>query len=209
MPSERHDSRTWWKDRRVWIDTIIPGFILFALWLDGWFFPLILLPILYVLLVEKRSLGWLGFSTKNLWLSIVFGAAIAFALILVYYPIFMYYLPLILAGETPDLYVLFLDVVWYPAYEEVAYRSFALAHFAEPNGSCMSKRNVIVNLLQSILFVSIHGQHFTTPLVLIPVFLLALFNGCLFLRTKNAWGCIVSHSASNALALLLRYLYGG
>jgi hypothetical protein len=48
--------------REVWVAKVIPAIIFFSLWLDGWFFPLILLPIVYVLFVEKKSLGWLGFS---------------------------------------------------------------------------------------------------------------------------------------------------
>ena len=56
--------------REVWVAKVIPAIILFALWLDGWFFPLILLPTIYVLFVEKKSLGWLGFSRDKLYFSL-------------------------------------------------------------------------------------------------------------------------------------------
>jgi len=195
--------------REVWVEKIIPAFILFSLWLDGWFFPLILLPILYVLLIEKKSLGWLGFSGRELWLSTVISALIAFVLIGLYYPIFLHYFSYMLQRETIDNYGIFLDVVWYPVYEEICYRSFALTHFAEPDKSHASTRNIIVNLIQSLLFLSVHKHHFSTPLVLVPIFFLGLLNGFLFLKTRNISGCIVSHSALNSFALLLRYLQSG
>lgn len=191
--------------REVWIENVIPGLILFSLWLDGWFFPLILLPILYVLLFEKKSLGWLGFSKYELWHSIAIGVLLALVLTGIYYPTFLHYLPL-MRLETIDLYDVFLDVVWYPVYEEISYRSFALTHFTELDRSRFSTRNLIVNLFQSFLFLSIHKHHLSVPLVLVPVFFLGLLNGFLFLKTRNIYGCIVSHSALNGFALLLRCL---
>ena len=195
--------------REVWIKKVIPALILFSLWLDGWFFPLILLPIFYVLLVEKKNLGWLGFSGRGLWFSMVISAPIVFVLVGVYYPIFLYYLPYILQRGTIDNYGVFLDVVWYPAYEEICYRSFALTHFAELDKSRISTRNIIVNLIQSLLFLSVHKHHFSVPLVLVPILFLGLLNGFLFLKTRNIYGCIASHSALNGFALLLRYLQSG
>jgi len=192
--------------REVWVEKVIPALILFSLWLDGWFFPLILLPIVYVLLVEKRSLGWLGLSRHGLRSSTVISVLIVFVLSGIYHPIFLYYLPHMLQQGTMDLYKVFLDVVHYPVYEEITYRSFALAHFAELDRQYLSTRNIIANLSQSLLFLIIHKHHFSVPLVLIPVFLLGLLNGFLFLRTRNICGCIVSHSALNSFGLLLRYL---
>jgi len=190
----------------VWISTIIPGLIFFALWLNGWFFPLILFPILYVILVEKKNLDWLGFSGQKIFSSMIRSILIIFVLCGVYYPIFNHYLPDILKREPLTLYGIFLDVVWYPVYEEIAYRSFALTHFAELDKPYLSTRNLIVNLAQSFLFLSIHKHHFSAPLILVPVFLLGLLNGFLFLKTRNIYGCIVSHSVLNGFALLLRSL---
>jgi len=126
-----------------------------------------------------------------------------------YYPIFHYYLPYVLKREPVDLYSIFTDVVRYPVYEEIVYRSSALSHFAEPNKSNLSTRNLMVNLSQSLLFVSVHKQNFSVPLLLARVFLLGLLNGFLFLRKRNVLGCIVSHSALNSFALLLRCLQSG
>ena len=63
--------------RKVWVEKIFPALIFFSLWLDGWFFPIILLPIVYVLIVEKKSLGWLGFSRDKLYFSLSSGVIIA------------------------------------------------------------------------------------------------------------------------------------
>lgn len=188
--------------REVWVERIMPGIIFLSLWLDGWFFPLILLPVLYVLLVEKKSLEWLGFSRRGLKVSMLLGAVMALILGAMYYPIFLYYLP-VMKRLTIDLYNTFLDVAWYPIYEELTYRGFALTHFAVLDGSYLSLRNLSVNLIQSLLFLSIHKHHFGTPLVLIPVFLLGFLNGLLFLKTRNIYGCLLSHSALNGFALLL------
>lgn len=195
-------------ERRVWVEKIVPLFIFLALWLDGWFLPLILLPVLHVLFVEKKSLGWLGFSKRPLRFSIAAGTLVASVVVGLYYPIFLYYLTAIVERGTVGLYDFFWDVVWYPLYEEFSYRAFLLAHFADFN-RIASLRNIIINLFQSLLFISIHKHHFGLPLILIPVFMLGLLNGFLFLKTRNIYGCIVSHSIVNALALLLRYLQAG
>jgi len=126
-------------------------------------------------------------------------------LMIIYYAIFLYYLPLI-EKQLPNIYDVFTDVVWYPFYEEVAYRSFFLVHFAKPDRPVLSKWNLSVNLLQSVLFASIHKHHVTSrmPLVLVVVLFLALLNGFLFLKTRNIFGCLLSHSALNSFAWLLR-----
>ena len=191
--------------REVWVGKIFPLLIFLSLWLDGWFFPLILLPILYVLFVEKKSLEWFGFSRHRLWFSMFISVLIFFVLSVIYYPIFLYYLPRI-EKETIELYCVFLDIVYYPVYEEIAYRGFALTHFAELDDSYISNRNLLVNLFQSLLFLSIHKHHFGKPLVLIPVLLLGLLNGFLFLKTRNIYSCILSHSSLNGFGLLLRYI---
>jgi len=191
--------------REVLVAKVIPAIILFSLWLDGWFFPLILLPIIYVIFVEKKSLGWLGFSRHEIRFSLGVGVIIALVLSVAYYPIFLYYLDIMKIGIV-TIYSIFLDVVWYPIYEEVTYRSFSFSHFAEVDQSYLSSRNLIVNLFQSLLFLSVHKHHFSTPLVLLPVFFFGLVNGFLFLKTRNIYGCMASHSVVNGLALLLKYL---
>jgi len=80
------------------------------------------------------------------------------------------------------------------------------SHFAKLDRSCLSPRNLIVNIFQSFFFLSIHKHHFSAPLVLLPVFFLGFMSGLLFLKTRNIYGCIASHSAINGFALLLRLL---
>jgi len=193
--------------KKIWVYHIIPGVIFFALWLDGWFFPLILLPLLYVLVVEKKSMEWLGFSRGKFDFSVIACFLIDLVLIGMYYPIFLYYLPEKLTWEPPSLYGFFFDVIWYPVYEEIAYRSFFLIHFADFENSCLSTRNLIANLSQSLLFLAIHKHHVGMPLVFIPLFFLGFLNGFLFQKTRNLYGCIASHAILNSFALFLRYLY--
>lgn len=190
--------------RAVWVEKVVPGLILISLWLDGWFFPLLLLPLSYILLVEKKTLGWLGFQRHGVRFSASLGALISIVLSVAYYPVFLYYLPII-KQETIGLYKVFTDIFWYPLYEEVTYRGFALAHFADFGGSKLSARNLLANLSQSLLFLSIHKHNFTLGLylVLALIFMLGLLNGLLFLKTRNIYGCIVSHSALNGFALIL------
>ena len=165
---------------------------------------MLVLPFLYVILVEKKDLAWLGFRTQHVQTSICQGLLTTLFLMGVYYPIFLHYSPT-LSGRFPSLYDVFTDVVWYPVYEEVAYRSFLLVHFARADDSPLSRRNLTVNLIQSSLFLFVHKHHVAqgTPLILIPVLLLALLNGYVFLKTRNISGCLLSHSAVNGFALLL------
>jgi membrane protease YdiL (CAAX protease family) len=191
--------------RELLIGKVIPAFIFFSLWMDGWLLPLILVPILYVLLVEKKSLSWLGFSTHRILRSSFFGLLITLFLFAMYYLIFLNYVSYMLEKMVIDIYSVFSDIIHYPIYEEIAYRSFVFIHFAEFNQSALSRKNLLVNSFQSILFVSIHKHHFNLPLILIPIFLLGFLNGLLFLKTRNIFGCLASHSILNGSALLLGY----
>jgi membrane protease YdiL (CAAX protease family) len=105
-------------------------------------------------------------------------------------------------------YVLFTDVFWYPFYEEVAYRGFALAYLVPRELRVFSLRSLVGNLAQALLFVSIHHRYVTSgaPLFLVPVLLLGLANGFIFLKTRNIFGCFLCHSLANALALLIPLL---
>jgi len=188
------------------MEKVIPALIFFSLWLDGWFLPLILIPILYVPFVEKKELDRLGFTKFNLKRSVIFGLFIALASFIVYFPTFLYYLPYMSNGKI-DVYQIFSDVFHYPVYEEIAYKSFFLAHFSNLDESPFSTRNSVSNLIQSLLFVSIHKHHFSLPLVLIPILLFGILSGLLFLEPRNVFGCIFSHSILNGTALLLKYTY--
>jgi len=193
--------------RNTLIMKVFPALIIFSLWLDGWFYPLLLLPFLYVIFVEKKGFGFLGFRKEKLGLSILLGLAITAILFLVYLPIFVYYIPMLQAASI-GFYVVFTDVVWYPLYEEVAYRGFFLAHFTNPGAPLFSRRILLLNMSQAALFLSIHYKYVTAgqPLLLIPVFLLGFLNGFIFLRTRTIIGCIASHSILNGAALLLNQI---
>ena len=192
--------------RRILLEAVFPAFVVFALWLNGWFYPLILLPLLYVKFVDKRGLEWIGFSGRTLFNSGLLGVCSSLGVILVWYLFFVYYFPpLESVSVTP--YVLFTDVFWYPFYEEVAYRGFALAHLVPKEMSVFSL-SLVGNLAQALLFVSIHHRYVTsgTPLFLVPVLLLGLANGFIFLKTRNIFGCFLCHSLANTLALLIPLL---
>lgn len=186
---------------------MIPALIVLALWLDGWFYPLILLPILYVVLVEKKQLGWIGLTTRNLGPSIWIGLVLFAFIFLTYLPIFFHYQSTLQQVDLFDLYPLFTDAIWYPLYEEIAYRGFSLGHFTSSGEPLFSRKTMPANLVQSVLFLSIHYKHVAAghPLILIPVFLLGLLNGFLFLRTRNTVGCILSHSLLNLSAMALTH----
>lgn len=191
-------------ERGLLVSKGFPALIFFSLWLNGWFYPLILPPFLYVILVEKKGVQWLGFRMQEFKLSISLGLLTSIVLSVMYYLLFLHYSSLIVR-PLPSLYNVFTDVVWYPFYEEFAYRSFFLVHFAVLDSSNLSGKNLSVNLLQSFLFLSIHGHHAASgiPLVLVPVFLLAFLNGLVFMRTRNIFGCFLSHCITNSFAWLL------
>jgi membrane protease YdiL (CAAX protease family) len=193
--------------RRRLFEVVFPAFVVFVLWLDGWFYPLVLLPLLYVKFVDRSGLKWIGFRGRNLLSSALLGVCSYLGVILVWYLFFAYYLPpLESVSVTP--YVLFTDVFWYPFYEEVAYRGFALAYLVPREMRVFSLRSLVGNLAQTLLFVSIHHRHVTSgaPLFLVPVLLLGLANGFIFLKTRNIFGCFLCHSLANALALLIPLL---
>ena len=188
--------------RRRLLEIVFPGFVVFALWLDGWFYPLVLLPFLYVVLVDRRGWEWIGFHGRNLFGSGLLGVCLSFGVILVCYPVFIYYKPSL---ESITAYVLFTDVFWYPFYEEVAYRGFALAYLVPRETGVFSLRGLVGNFAQALLFVSVHHRYVTmgVPLFLVPVLLLGLVNGFIFLKTRNIFGCFLCHSLANTLALLI------
>jgi len=192
-------------ERELLISKVFPALIFFSLWLDGWFYPLILLPFLYVLLVEKKDVQWLGFRMQKFKSSISLGLLTSIILSVMHYLLFLHY-PSLVTSPVSSLYNVFVDVVWYPFYEEFAYRGFFLVHFAVLDGSNLSKRNLFVNLVQSFLFLSIHGHHVASgkPFLLVLVLLLAFLNGFIFVRTRNIFGCLLSHCTVNSFAWLLQ-----
>jgi len=191
--------------REMIVAKVMPALVVFSLWLDGSFYPILLLPFLYVLTVEKRDLGFLGFKVRGFNSSIGLGFVVAGVVFALYLPLFFFYR--IPTQDGVNLYDIFTDAIWYPIYEETTYRAFFLAHFGAPVLSS-SHRGVLPNLIQALLFLSVHHKYLAMgePLVLIPVFLLGFLNGLVFLKTSNVLGCVFSHSLANGAALLLRAL---
>lgn len=183
------------------------AFLVFvALWLDGSFYPLILLPLLFVLLYEREGLGKIGLGGMGLRRSLLLGAGVGSAVSVIYYPVFVHYLPR-RTWEGLGLLALLTDLVWYPLYEEVAYRGFFLGSFADL-GEGFSWRNLALNLVQALFFVLVHQNHIRAGLwlLLIPVFALGFAMGLVFLRTRNLAGCILGHSLANGVAHVFRIL---
>ncbi len=190
--------------KRLLLGKVLPAFIVFALWLDGWFYPLILLPLLYVRLVDRKGFEWIGFHSRKLYYSILLGICSFLGITVIWYLFFAYYLPpLEISQITP--YVLFTDIAWYPFYEEVTYRGFALAYFVPKATSIFSLRSLLANSAQALLFVCIHHRYVTigAPLFLVVVLLLGLASGFIFLKTRNIFGCLLLHSLLNGVALLI------
>jgi len=183
--------------------------VFLALWLDGSFYPLILLPLVFIKLYDKRRLSCIGLGVRRLGLSLVLGAGAGLLVEAAYYPIFLNYLGIRPASPI-GVSVILTDLVWYPLYEEVSYRGFFLGFFAR-RGRTISGVNLTLNLVQALLFVSVHRHHVSAgfPLLLIPVFHLGFLNGLVFLRSWNVAGCVLGHSFVNGLGLLLQHLATG
>ena len=119
-------------EKTVLVEKVAPAIIFLALWLNGSVYPLLLLPFLYVIFVEKRGIRFLGFQKNGASKSLYLGTMVSVFLIITHCFVFRHYFPLI-GRLTPNLYDIFTDVFWYPLYEEIAYRSFFLNHFADLN----------------------------------------------------------------------------
>jgi len=183
--------------------------VFIALWLDGKFYPLLLLPLLFVKLYDKGSLSSIGVGSRHLGISLGLGAGAGLISIASYYPVFLHYLGMRPASPL-GLGVILTDLVWYPLYEEVSYRGFFLGVFAR-RGRLTSGVNLALNLVQALLFVSVHRHHVSAgvPLLLIPVFILGFVNGLVFLGSWNVAGCVLGHALVNGLAHLLQCLGAG
>jgi len=80
--------------------------------MDEWtILPINPSPIFYVLFIEKRDLKWLGFTTQRLKYSLSLGVIVFVFLFIIYYPIFLYYLPYILVEKDFSLYIFLIDII--------------------------------------------------------------------------------------------------
>jgi len=183
---------------------ILAFLVFLALWLDGSFYPIILLPLLFIKLYVRGGLSRIGLGLRRLSRSLVLGAGAGLLTAAASYPILLHY-----RGVRPApsswAATLLTDLIWYPLYEEISYRGFFLGVFSRRDGA-FTGANLALNLGQALLFVSVHRHHVSAglPLLLIPVFLLGFLNGLVFLRSRNVAGCVLSHVLVNGLALLLQ-----
>jgi membrane protease YdiL (CAAX protease family) len=180
--------------------------VFFALWINGSFYPLILLPLIFTTYYCSESLSKIGIGTGRIRGSLILGILAGLLVLGAYYPIFMLYRGT-RAGAIPNMWSILIDILWYPLYEEVSYRGFFLGFFARENTDFTSY-NLGLNLVQALLFASVHHNHVSAgvPLLLIPVFLLGFINGLVFLRSRNIVGCIVGHAVVNGTAWLMSIL---
>jgi membrane protease YdiL (CAAX protease family) len=188
---------------------VLAALVFIALWLDGSFYPLLLLPLAFVLYYERESLAKIGLGGSGLRESVSLGLGVGLAVSVVSYPIFIHYLSRRLR-TSPGLIDLLVDLVWYPVYEEVSHRGFFLASFADLEEE-FSVRNLGLVLVQAFFFVLVHQNHISVGLylLLIPVFLLGFFMGLVFLKTRSISGRILGHSLVNLVGHLLSSLMTG
>lgn len=195
---------------QIIIDKAIPFVIVIALWLNGWFYPLLLVPILYVMVFEKRGPYFIGFELSKIRRSAALGLIAGNLLSLVYLALFIFYRVAFQPIGEIDWSILFTSMVWYSLYDEIVYRGFFLSHFSDVNESVLSARGLFVNILQTLLFISAPIKVLTIgePLVLLLFSLLGFVNGLIFMKTRNLAGCILSHSIVIGSAWLFPRIFG-
>lgn len=182
---------------------ILALLVFLALWINGSFYPLVLLPFIYIRFVLRENQSLIGFNGRGLRLSMALGVLSGLFVLAVYYPIHLNYIA-VRAKALFSLEVALSDLVWYPFYEEVSYRGFFFGVFTK-KGSFFSNQNMALNLIQALMFTSVHYHHVGVglPLLLIPIFILGFLSGLVFLRSRNIAGCLLAHAISNGIALLL------
>lgn len=190
MPDERHEQ-------------ILALLVFLALWINGSFYLLVLLPFIYIRFVLRESQSLIGFNRRGLRPSMALGVFSGLFVLAVYYPIHINYIA-VRAKALFSLGVALSDLVWYPIYEEISYRGFFLGVFTKKD-SLFSNQNMALNLIQALMFTSVHHHYVKAglPLLLIPIFILGFLSGLVFLRSRNIVGCFLAHAISNGIALLL------
>jgi len=168
-----------------------------ALFLDGTFYPLIALPLIYCRAACPDGLKSLGIRRSGVRESAFMGI---FAAIVV---VAIWLISLRVYGSWPipkSATILLKDVLWYPVYEEVTYRGFFLSQLGGYFNAPWK-----ANLAQTALFVLVHYHlvYAGMPIRLLPVFALGLTLGYTFLRSRNLVGCILGHSMANGGAALI------
>jgi membrane protease YdiL (CAAX protease family) len=169
--------------------------VFFALWLDGSFYPLLLLPLAYVWVSVPDRFSSLGLKHEGFPRSIMWGFLGLGIVLPAWLAVWLAY-----GGwdaSTGGLLGMLRDFAWYPVYEEITYRGFFLSRLGP-----YLKRKSFANLVQAALFASIHYHYAKAgmPLRILPAFVLGLVTGIIFLKTRNLAGCLLCHALANMLA---------
>ncbi len=182
---------------------ILALLVFLALWINGSFYPLVILPFIYIRFIMRESQSLIGFKKRSFRQSLTLGFFSALFVLVVYYPIHLNYIS-VRAKSLFSFGVVISDLLWYPFYEEVSYRGFFLGVFTKKR-CFFSYQNMVLNLTQALMFTSVHYHHVRAglPLLLIPVFALGFLSGIVFLRSRNIGGCFLAHTISNGITLLL------
>jgi membrane protease YdiL (CAAX protease family) len=181
---------------------VAAAFIFLALWLDGSFYPLLLLPLVYVWVLDPNRLSSLGFGKKGFLSSVMWGLLGLGIVVPTWLLIWVAY-----GGwdaSAGGFLEMLRDFVWYPIYEEVAYRGFFLSRLGP-----FLKRKWVANVAQAALFASVHHHYAQAgmPLRILPAFVLGLVIGVIFLKTRNLTGCLICHAIANVIASAILVLW--
>ncbi len=173
----------------------VAAFVFLALWLDGSFYPLLLLPLAYVWVSDPNRLSSLGLRKEGFLRSAVWGLLGLGIVVPTWLAIWVAY-----GGwdtSAGGFLEMLKDFAWYPVYEEIAYRGFFLSRLGNP----YLKKKWIANVVQGALFASVHYHYAQAgmPLRILPAFVLGLVTGTIFLRTRNLAGCLLCHALANVL----------
>ena len=104
--------------------------VFFVLWVNGSFYPLILLPFVFTMYHCGESLSRIGIGRRRLQKSLILGLLAGFLVLVTYYPIFILYRG-VRVTPIPNVWSMLIDVVWYHLYKEVSYRGFFLGFLAK------------------------------------------------------------------------------
>lgn len=100
-----------------------------------------------------------------------------------------------LGGISP--LALFVTSIVGPVAEEIFFRSFLLAGIMKRFGA------LIATILSSALFAVSHLSPDIGIGIIVPVFILGMAFGVIYLWTRSVWTCIIVHGSHNAVATLI------
>lgn len=106
------------------------------------------------------------------------------------------HLPIFGANPTGMILLVIVAVIIAPVIEEVFFRGFLQQAFTKRFGL---NRGL---LLASLIFAIAHFEF----QVLIPIFILSLLLGWMFIRSRSIWPGIIFHAVNNIMALVIEFM---